>query len=107
MTHIDPVFSDLEDHKQLPNDYKYIHCYLIFDVKFELIRNVRFVANSQNVSPPLSTTFASMISCETICIMFTIADLNDLKVKSIDIKNSFIQAPLSKKLYTVLGTEFG
>jgi len=52
-------------------------------------------------------TYASVVSNETIRIALLMAALNDLNVKVGDILNAYITAPITKKVWTVLGPEFG
>jgi hypothetical protein len=40
-------------------------------------------------------------------IALTLADLNDLEVKMADIENAYLTAPITEKVWTVLGPEFG
>ena len=40
-------------------------------------------------------------------IALTLAALNDLEVKTADIKNAYLTAPVTEKIWTVLGPEFG
>ena len=56
---------------------------------------------------PATTTFASMVSHETVRIALTLTGLNDLQVKVSDIENAYITAPCTEKIWTVLGPEFG
>jgi hypothetical protein len=56
---------------------------------------------------PAIITYASVVSCETIRIALLMAALNDLNVKVGDVLNAYITAPISKKVWTVLGPEFG
>ena len=44
---------------------------------------------------------------ETIRLALTIAALNDLEVKVGDVLNAYITAPITEKVWTVLGPEFG
>jgi hypothetical protein len=37
----------------------------------------------------------------------TLATLNELDVKMADIENAYLTAPITEKIWTVLGTEFG
>jgi hypothetical protein len=57
-------------------------------------------------SAPMIMTYASVVSCETICIALTIATLNDLEVKEADILNAYISAPIKEKVWCALGPEF-
>jgi hypothetical protein len=52
-------------------------------------------------------TYASVVSRESVRISLTLAALNDLDVKMADIENAYLMAPLTEKVWTVLGTDFG
>ncbi len=56
---------------------------------------------------PATTTFASVVSRETLRISLTLAGLNNLQVKVSDIENAYITAQCSEKIWTVLGPKFG
>jgi hypothetical protein len=56
---------------------------------------------------PAIITYASVVSRETIRIALLMAALNDLNVKVGDVLNAYIIAPITKKVWTVLGPEFG
>ncbi len=49
----------------------------------------------------------SVVSHETICTALLLAALNDLNVKVGDVLNAYITAPITKKVQTILGPEFG
>jgi hypothetical protein len=53
---------------------------------------------------PATITYA--VSRETVHIALLMAALNDLNVKVGDVLNTFITAPITKKVRTVLGPEF-
>ena len=56
---------------------------------------------------PPTITYASVVSQETVCLALTIAALNNLEVKVGDVLNAYITAPITKKVWTILGPEFG
>ncbi len=56
---------------------------------------------------PATITYASIVSCETICIALLMATLNDLNVKVGNVLNAYITAPITKKVWTAFGPEFG
>jgi hypothetical protein len=57
---------------------------------------------------PATNTFASVVSQESIHIALTLTVLNDLEVvKTADIKNAYLTAPVLEKIWCVLGPEFG
>ena len=54
---------------------------------------------------PATITYVSVVSHETIHIALLMAALNDLNVKVGDVLNAYITAPITKKVWTVLGPE--
>ena len=56
---------------------------------------------------PATLTYASVVSRESVRIALTLAVLNDLEVKTADIMNAYLTAPVTEKVWTVLGPEFG
>jgi hypothetical protein len=56
---------------------------------------------------PATITYVSVVSHETIHIALLMAGLNDLNVKVGDVLNAYITAPITKKVWTILGPEFG
>lgn len=55
----------------------------------------------------MGSTFAGVISRETVRIAFTYAVLNGLNVFAADIRNVYLTAPSSRKDYVICGREFG
>ena len=53
------------------------------------------------------STYAGVMSRESVRITLTYAALNKLDVISGDIHNAYLQAPSSQKDYVICGTEFG
>jgi hypothetical protein len=81
---------------------------MIFDVKMEdFRRKARFFAGGHTTDTPYAMTYASVVSRESVRIALTLAALNDLNVKMADIENAYLTAPLTEKIWTVLGPEFG
>jgi hypothetical protein len=48
-----------------------------------------------------------MVSRYSVKIALTLAALHDLDVKMADIENAYLTAPITEKIWTVLGPEFG
>jgi hypothetical protein len=81
---------------------------MIFDVKMEDFRcKARFVAGGHNTDTPHAMSYASVVSRESVITALTLAPLSDLDVKMADIENAFLTAPITEKVWTVLGLEFG
>jgi hypothetical protein len=81
---------------------------MIFDVKMEYLRRkARCVAGAHTTDTPHAMTYASVVSRESVRVSLTLAALNDLDVKMADIENAYLTAPITEKVWTVLGPEFG
>ena len=70
-------------------------------------RKYRMVAGGHTTEAPKTLTYASVVSRESVRIVLTMAALNDLEVKAADIQNAYLTAPVSEKIWTRLGPEFG
>ncbi len=81
---------------------------MIFDIKMEDFRcKARLVAGGHMTKAPTTITYVSVVSCETVRIALLMAALNDLNVKVGDVLNAYITTPITEKVWTVLGPEFG
>ena len=56
---------------------------------------------------PIRSTYAGVVSRDSVRITLTYAALNDIDVLAADIQNAYLQVPSSQKHYVVYGTEFG
>jgi hypothetical protein len=102
------AFKILLDGQSVPIGYQKIPCHMIFDIKMEDFRcKARLVAGGHMTKATGSITYASVVSHETVRIALLMAALNDLYVKVGDILNAYITAPITEKVWTVLGPEFG
>ena len=80
---------------------------MIYDIKMDFIRKARLVAEGCRTPNPVTSTYAGVVSMESVRIAFTYAVLNGLDVWAADVQNAFLQDPCSEKYYTVCGPEFG
>jgi hypothetical protein len=81
---------------------------MIFDVNMEDFRRMaRFVSGGHTKDTPHAMTYASVVSKESVRTALTLAVLNDLDVNMADIENAYLTAPITEKVWTVLGPEFG
>ncbi len=102
------AFKILLDRQSAPIGYQKISCHMIFDIKMEdFRRKARLVAGGHRSKAPATITYASAVSCETVCIALLMAALNDLEVKIGNVLNAYITALVTKKVWTVLGPKFG
>jgi hypothetical protein len=107
MNTVFPAFEILEDGSIAPVGFQKIPCHLIFDIKLDMTRKVRFVAGGHKTEPPASITYASVVSRESVRITFLLAALNGLDVLSADVQGAYLNAPCREKVYTICGPEFG
>jgi hypothetical protein len=92
----------------VPVGYKHIPCHMIFDVKMVgLVRKARFVARGHLTDPPAESVYSSVVTCESVKIMFLIVALNGLDILGADVQNAYINAATNKKVYTTAAPEFG
>jgi hypothetical protein len=101
-------FKILNGEESVPPAYQEIRCHMIFDVNMEDFRhNTRFVAGGHTTDTPHAMTYASVVSRESVINALALAALNDVDVKMADIGNAYLTAPITEKVCTVLGPEFG
>ena len=63
----------------------------------------RMVAGGHVTDVPSRITYSSVVSRDSVQILFMIAALNDLKVLGCDIQNAYLTAPTEKKIWTIDG----
>ena len=59
---------------------------MIFDIKVEDFRSKAILVTGGHVTkPPATITYESVVSRETVHVALTVADSNDLQVRTVDI----------------------
>jgi hypothetical protein len=81
------VFEFVKD-DEIPGNYQFVLCHMVFDVKMDLTRKARFVAGGHMTDPPKDTTYSSVVSRDSIRIALLIAALNDLDILACDIQGA-------------------
>ena len=107
MFNVGVAFEILEEGQMAPPGWNKASGHLIWDVKMDFTRKARWVLDGHKTPDPIWSTFAGVVSRESVQIAFTYAALNDLQVFAADIRNAYLQAPSSQKDYVVCGPEFG
>ena len=107
MTNVAVAFQILDDGDNLAPGYSKSSGHLIFDVKMDFTRKARWVKDGHLTPDPEGSTYAGVVSRESIRIALTYAALNGIDVMAADIQNAFLQAPSTEKHYVVCGPEFG
>ena len=72
-----------------------------------LERKARWVKDGHMTSEPETSTFAGVVSRESIRIALTYASLNGFPVYGADIQNNYLQAPTTGNYYIICGPGFG
>jgi hypothetical protein len=109
MANIFPAFTLYEgDPKELIG-FQLIKCHMIFDVKLgeNFRRKARFVAGGHMTAPPVTLTYASVVSRESVRIALVLSSLNGMTVLTADIQNAYLHANCREKIYIIAGAEFG
>jgi hypothetical protein len=96
------------DDDVVPVGYKHITCHMIFDIKMVgLVRKARFVAGGHLTDPPTDSVYSSVVTRESVRIMFLVAALNDLDILGADVQNAYLHATTKERVYVTAGPEFG
>ena len=107
MTNVGVAFEILEDDQNVPVGWSKQSGHLVFDVKMDLTRKARWVLDGHRTADPECSTYAGVVSRESVRIALTYAALNDIPVVAADIQNAYLQSPSSQKHYIICGEEFG
>ena len=107
MSNVGIAFKILTESKTVPPGWTKVTGHLVFDVKMSLQRKARWVLDGHLTPDVDYSTYAGVVSRESVRIALTYAALNGLDVWTADIKNAYIQAPSSRKDYIICGPEFG
>ena len=107
MKNVEVAFKFLDYGTKMPIGFKRITCHLIFGVKFDLTRKTRYVGGGHltQVSPSLS--YLSVLSRDSVRIMFLVAAFNDQDVKMCDIVNAYLNAETRERIWFTAGQEWG
>ena len=107
MYNVAVAFKILEHGESLPVGYTKASGHMVFDVKMDFTRKARWVKDGHRTPDPDESTYAGVVSRESIRIMLTHAALNGINILAADIRNAYLQAPSSEKHFIICGLEFG
>ena len=108
MKNVRVAFKVLPYGKSEPIDHQFVQYHMVLNIKMEdFKRKARLVTGGHMTKAPATIMYASIVSKETVRIVLMIATLNDLEVKLDNILNAYVQAPVTEKMWTTLGPEFG
>ena len=101
------AFQILESDENVPVGWTLQSGHMVFDIKMDLTRKARWVLDGHKTPDIDGSTFAGVVSRESVRIALTYAALNDLEVCAGDILNAYLQASSSQQHYIICGAEFG
>ena len=107
MYNVGVAFEVLEEGVRAPNGWTKVTGHLVWDVKMDFTRKARWVLDGHKTPEPEGSTYASVVSRESVRIALTYATLNGIDVFAADIQNAYLQAPSSCKNFIICGPEFG
>ena len=107
MHNVGIAFQVLETGKQAPPGWRHVTGHIVWDLKMDFTRKARWVLDGHKTPDPVGSTYAGVVSRESVRIAFTDAALNGLDTCAADIRNAYLQAPSSQKDYIICGKEFG
>ena len=107
MYNVGVAFQILENDESLPVGWKPSSGHIVWDVKMDFTRKARWVLDGYKCATPTGSTYAGVVSRESVRIALTYAALNGLDVCAADIQNAYLQAPSSQKDFIFCGPEFG
>ena len=107
MTNVGIAFEILGDSETAPRGWAKQTGHIIFDVKMDFTRKSHWVLDGHKTTDPIGSTYAGVVSRDSVRIALTYAALNDIDVLAANIQNAYLQAPSSQKHYIICGKEFG
>jgi len=107
MLNVGIAFEILSAGKKAPPRCTPATSHLVFDVKMDFTRKARWVLDGHKTANPIGSTYAGVVSRESVRIAFTYAALNDIDICVADIHNAYLQAPSLQMHYIICGIEFG
>ena len=107
MYNVGVTIEILDEGVHVPHGWKQVTRHLVWDVKMDFTRKARWVLDGHKTPDLIGSTYAGVVSRESVHIVLTYAALNDLNVFAANIQNAYLQAPSSQKDYIICGPEFG
>ncbi len=107
MGNVGVAFEILGPNAKAPPGWFKASGHIVFDIKMDFTRKARWVKDGHKTPDSLTSSFAGVVSCESIRIALTYAALQRIPVMGADICNTYLQAPSSEKHLIICGPEFG
>ena len=85
MYNVGVAFEILDEGAHAPHGWKQVTGHLVWHVKMDFTRKARWVLDGHKTPDPIGSTYAGVVSRESVCIALTYSALNDLDVFAADI----------------------
>ena len=95
MSNVGVAFNILEKGESPPLGYTKSSGHIVFDVCMSFQRKARWVKDGHRTPDPDTSSYAGVVSRESIRILLTRAALHGVPVMAADVRNSYLQAPTS------------
>lgn len=100
------AFQLLNDGEVPPIGSKKIDYHFVFTVKIDLTRKARLVAGGhRHKDVPSYDCYSTVVSRDSVRIIFTIAALNGLNLRAADVGNAYLNAPNKERVHVTCGPE--
>ena len=98
---IKKIVDAFQKHDDDPTEligWKKLTCHMVYDIKISenFYHKAKYVADGHKTEAPVSVTYSSVVSRDSVRICLTAAALNDLKVLFADIENAYLNAPCAE-----------
>ena len=107
MSNVGVAFKILETGESPFPGYTKSIRHIVFDVCMSFQRKARWVKDGHRTPDPDTSSYAGVVSRESIRILLTHSDLHGVLVMAADVRNDYLQAPTSEKHFVICGPEFG
>ena len=86
------VFTDLGLGGVPPKGYKKIRVHMVYDVKHDLRRKARLVADGNLTQVPLDSVYSSVVSLRGLRLTIFLAELNQFELWCTDVGNAYLES---------------
>ena len=87
--------------------WKRINVHMIFDVKHDLRRKARLVADGHLTKVPRDSCYSGVVSLRSLRAVIAIAEMNGDPIFQADVGNAYLEAKTKETVYIIAGPEFG
>jgi hypothetical protein len=101
------AFEILGSNAKAPPGWHKALGHIVFDMKMDFTQKAQLVKDSHKTPDSTTSSFAGIVSRDSIRISLTYAALLGLPVIGVDIRNAYFQAPSLEKHFIICGPEFG